>query len=110
MTTDINEGGRLDYALTGVLYRHFRDAGAFRIESEVYEVADAIHLALLGDDIAAPDAPLILVRMSDGKFVEVELWAITNPTSPELRDAQRRSLIRARERAAARQESAGGSA
>lgn len=63
------------------------------VEGETYEFADDEQYAALGeadeDGYPPPDAPLIMVRKSDGRFFEVELDATVWETTVEEREARR---------------------
>lgn len=73
------------------------------IDGETYEIADDEQYKALGevdkDGMVPSDAPLILVRQSDGKFFEIELDATARETTVEEREAQRARLRKMRERA-----------
>lgn len=73
------------------------------VDGEDYEIADEDQYKALGeadeDGHVLSDAPLILVRKSDGVFFEVELDAHAWETSVAAREAQRAVLTKMRERA-----------
>lgn len=112
MTSESTADERLDAQLTGYLFEQFVNSarGRWTFGGHVYELADEVQLASLGEDPDADDVPLVLVRQGDGAMFEVDLWATVRCVTPELKDADRKRLMEHRERAAARQESAGGSA
>jgi hypothetical protein len=102
----------LDAEITADLFEDFFDSptGRWRYGGHVYELADEVQLASLGEDPDADDVPLVLVRQGDGAMFEVDLWATVRCVTPEQADRDRRELMALREAAAARQESAGGAA
>lgn len=70
-----------------------------RIGSETYRLGDENEYAALGEAAYAPDAPLILVRESDGLFFEVDFDASAWNTTAAERQAQREHHERMRQRA-----------
>jgi hypothetical protein len=73
-----------------------------RVDGEIYEVCDDGQYEALGeadkDGYPLADAPLILVRKSDGRFFEIGFDAHVEETSPEARGAHREHLTRMRDR------------
>lgn len=89
--------------ITGALYDFFfSHLGRFRFGAEEYDIADEQQYASLGENALRADAPLILVRRSDGKFFEVELDASAGETTAEERQADRERMQQIREATQAR--------
>ena len=88
---DAGDTDQLASEITAAWYEDFFNdcSGTRRLGGEEYRVADVDEYKALGEDPDAQDIPLILVRVRDGVFFEVELDATVWVTSAEERQRAR---------------------